>query len=64
MHIAQIAPLTEAIPPKLYGSLISARLRLMPFGAAGGWCSPPAALSKDLLGRMIAYRLQEQAWRA
>ena len=24
--------------------------------------TPPAALSKDLLGRMIAYRLQEQAF--
>jgi hypothetical protein len=24
--------------------------------------TPPAALSKDLLGRMIAYRLQEQVF--
>src|SRR5437588_10696602 len=34
-------------------------------GGSGGWCShvcPPTGLSKNLLGRMIAARLQERAF--
>ena len=45
--------------------LICARLRLTRFGDTGGVIfgrTPPADLSKDLLGRMIAYRLQERAF--
>jgi hypothetical protein len=37
----------------------------MSFGGAGGWCSDERrrrVLSKDLLGRMIAWRMQERAF--
>jgi len=46
-------------------SLASRHLRLMPFGDAGRVVfgrTPPLALSKDLLGRMIACRLQERVF--